>query len=99
MTRAAPFLCLLLLAGPVRAQPARTVEIQVGKTAKIDVGLSHGLNCDDTAVVDAKLVESKDKKHLVLVLKGKVAGETYCRAGTGLGSTVLVHITVVEAPL
>jgi hypothetical protein len=33
------------------------------------------------------------------VLKGKVAGETYCRAGTGLGSTVLVHITVVEPPL
>jgi len=99
MTRAAPFLCLLLLAGQVRAQPARAVELQVGKTAKIDVGLSRGLNCDDPSVVDAKLVESKDKKHLVLVLKGKVAGETYCRAGTGLGSTVLVHITVVDPPL
>jgi len=49
-------------------------------------------------VVDAKLVSSKDKKHLVLVLKGKAAGETYCRAGTGLGPTVLVHITVVEPP-
>jgi hypothetical protein len=35
----------------------------------------------------------------VLVLKGKAAGETYCRAGTGLGPTVLVHITVVEPPL
>jgi hypothetical protein len=99
VTRAAPFLCLLLLAGPVRAQPARAVELQVGKTAKIDVGLSHGLNCDDLSVVDAKLVSSKDKKHLVLVLKGKAAGDTYCRAGTGLGATVLVHITVVEAPL
>lgn len=99
MFRAAPLLCLVLLGGPVHAQPAHAVEIQVGKTAKVDVGLSRGLNCDDTSVVDAKLVESKDKKHLVLVLKGKVAGETYCRAGTGLGSTVLVHITVVEPPL
>jgi hypothetical protein len=99
MTRATPLLCLLLLAGPVRAQPAQPVEIQVGKTAKIDVGLSRGLNCDDPTVVDAKLVESKDKKHLVLVLKGRAAGETYCRAGTGLGATVLVHITVVEPPL
>ena len=99
MIRAAPFLCLLLLAGPVRAQPAHQVEIQVGKTAKIDVGLSQGLNCDDLSVVDAKLVSSKDKKHLVLTLKGKAAGETYCRAGTGLGPTVLIHVTVVDPPL
>ena len=47
-------------------------------------------------MVDAKLVSSNDKKHLVLVMKGKAAGETYCRAGTGLGPTVLVHVTVVE---
>ena len=99
MSRAAPFLCLLLLAGPARAQPAHEVEVQVGKTAKVDVGLAQGLNCDDLTVVDAKLVSSKDKKHLVLTLKGKAAGETYCRAGTGLGATVLVHITVVEPPL
>ena len=98
MSRAAPFLCVLLLACPVRAQPASRVEIEVGKTAKVDVGLAQGLNCDDLSVVDAKLVSSKDKKHLVLLLKGKAAGETYCRAGTGLGPTVLVHITVVEPP-
>ena len=50
-------------------------------------------------MVDAKLVSSKDSKHLVLVIKGKVAGDTYCRAGTGLGPTVLVHVTVVEPNL
>ena len=99
MSRAAPLLCLLLLAGPVRAQPARQVEIRVGKTAKVDVGLAQGLNCDDLAVVDAKLVSSNDKTHLVLVMKGKAVGETYCRAGTGLGPTVLVHVTVVEPDL
>jgi hypothetical protein len=99
MSRAAPLLCLLLLAGPVRAQPARQVEIRVGKTAKLDVGLAQGLNCDDLAVVDAKLVSSKDSKNLVLVMKGKTVGETYCRAGTGLGPTVLVHVTVVEPDL
>ncbi|HEY1335123.1 MAG TPA: hypothetical protein VGF31_12760 [Myxococcaceae bacterium] len=99
MSRAAPFLCLLLLAGPARAQPAQEVEVQVGKTAKLDVGLAQGLNCDDLTVVEAKLTSSKDKKHLVLTLKGKAAGETYCRAGTGLGPTVLVRVTVVDPPL
>lgn len=99
MSRALPLLCLLILAAPARAQPASQVELQVGKTAKVDVGLSSGLNCDDLSVVDAKLVSSKDKKTLVLVLKGKAAGETYCRAGTGLGPTVLVHVIVVEPPL
>jgi hypothetical protein len=87
---------MFLLATPARAQPALQVEVQVGKTAKLDVGLAQGLNCDDLSVVEAKLVSSKDKKHLVLVLKGKAAGETYCRAGTGLGATVLVRVTVVE---
>lgn len=96
MSRAAALLCMFLLATPARAQPALQVEVQVGKTAKLDVGLAQGLNCDDLSVVDAKLVSSKDKKHLVLVLKGKAAGETYCRAGTGLGATVLVRVTVVE---
>ncbi len=97
MSRAAPLLpLLLLLAGPVRAQQALQVQVKVGKTARLDVGLAQGLNCDDLSVVDAKLESSKDKKHLVLVVTGKAPGDTYCRAGTGLGATVLVHITVVE---
>jgi len=98
MPRAASLLCLLLLADPVRSQPATQVQLEVGKTAKVDVGLAQGLNCDDLSVVDAKLQSSKDKKHLVLVLKGTAPGDTYCRAGTGLGPTVLVHVTVVEPP-
>lgn len=92
-------LLLLLVASPARAQPAIPVEVQVGKTAKVDVGLAQGLNCDDLAVVEARLVPSKDKKNVFLVLKGKAAGETYCRAGTGLGATVLVHVTVSEPEL
>ena len=99
MSRAAPLLCLFLLAGPVRAQPATDVQVQVGKTVKLSVGLAQGLNCDDLTIVDATLVPSKDKKVLVLVLKGKAAGETYCRAGTGFGQTVLVHVTVSEPEL
>jgi hypothetical protein len=99
MSRTAPLLCLLLLTGPARAQPAMEVEVQVGKTAKLDVGLAQGLNCDDLSVVDATLGSSKDKKHLILTLKGKAPGDTHCRAGTGLGPSVLVHVTVVEPPL
>jgi hypothetical protein len=98
MSRGAPFLCLVVLAATAWAQPARQINVEVGKTAKVDVGIAQGLNCDDLAIVDAKLVPSKDKKHVSLVLTGKAAGDTYCRAGTGLGQTVLVHITVVEPP-
>lgn len=99
MFRGLPLLCLVLLAAPARAQLALQAQVEVGKTAKVDVGIAQGLNCDDLDVVEAKLVPSKDKKHVLLVLKGKAAGDTYCRAGTGLGQTVLVHITVVEPPL
>ncbi|HUM11119.1 MAG TPA: hypothetical protein VLT82_09250 [Myxococcaceae bacterium] len=99
MPRTVPLLFLLLVASPVRAQPAVPVQVEVGKTAKVNVGLAQGLNCDDLAVVDATLVPSKDKKNVFLVLKGKAAGETYCRAGTGLGATVLVHVTVTEPEL
>ncbi|HEY1904628.1 MAG TPA: hypothetical protein VGG91_01220 [Myxococcaceae bacterium] len=99
MFRRAPLLCLGLLAATARAQPSVQAQVEVGKTVKVDVGIAQGLNCDDLDIVDAKLAPSKDKKHVALVLKGKAAGDTYCRAGTGLGQTVLVHITVVDPPL
>jgi hypothetical protein len=99
MFRGLLLLCLVVLAAPARAQPALQVTVEVGKTARVDVGIAQGLNCDDLAVVDAKLVPSKDKKHVSLVLTGKAAGDTYCRAGTGLGASALVHITVVDPPL
>jgi len=98
VSRTFPFV-LLLLAGVARAQAEIPVAVEVGKTAKVNVGLAQGLNCDDLELVEAKLVASKDKKNLFLVLKGKAVGDTYCRAGTGLGATVLVHVTVTEPPL
>lgn len=98
MSRTSPLLLLLavLLAGPARAQASQQVEIEVGQSAQINVGQASGLNCDDLSVVSAKVVTSKDKKHNTLVLKGLAAGSTYCRAGTGLGATVLIHVTVTE---
>src|SRR4029450_3890344 len=99
MSRASPLLCLLLLAGPVRAQPATEVEVQVGKTVKLNVGLAQGLNCDDLTIVEATLVPPKDKGGGCLVLKAQAAGDTYCRAGPGFGPTVLVHVTVTEPEL
>lgn len=70
----------------------------MGKTVKIDVAHAAGLNCDDLATVDAKLVTSKDKKKNTLVITGKIPGSTYCRAGqAALGYTMLVHIVVEEA--
>ena len=94
-------LCSLVLAGPALAQwgsDSREVVVQVGKTVKIDVAQAAGLNCDDLATVDAKLVTSKDKKKNTLVITGKIPGSTYCRAGqAALGYTMLVHIVVEEA--
>lgn len=89
-------LVLTVLAGPARAQPAREVEVVVGHTTRVDVGFAIGLNCDDPDLVEAKLVTAKDKKRNDLVLKGLAPGDTHCRAGTGLGATVLVHIVVTE---
>lgn len=87
-----PLLCLSL---PAFAQGAEIqVQVLVGKTAQVNVGEAAGLNCDDLTIVQPKLVTSKDKTHNTLVLKGLAAGDTYCRAGTGLGRTVLVHVVV-----
>ncbi len=96
VARTPSLLLLLLLAGPVRAQPSIDVQVGVGKTRKVELPYVQGLNCDDLDIVDAKLAPSKDKKHLFLVVQGKSAGDTFCRAGTGLGPTVLVHVTVTE---
>jgi len=89
---------LLCVAAPAWAQGPvdREVEVVVGKTAQVNVGAAAGLNCDDLTVVQAKLVTSKDRTHNTLVLKALAAGETYCRAGTGMGRTVLVHIVVTD---
>ena len=87
---------LVLLAAPAWAQHAVRVEIEVGHSTKVNVGQAAGLNCDDLSVVEAKLVTSKDKTQNSLVLKGKSAGSTYCRAGTGLGPTVLIQVVVTE---
>jgi|GEM_PF-3100874 len=92
-------LVLLCLSVPSWAQgPTLEVRIVVGKTGRVDVGEAAGLNCDDLAIVEPKLVTSKDKTHNTLVLKGLAAGDTYCRAGTGLGRSVLVHVVVDDPP-
>jgi hypothetical protein len=80
--------------GPVE----RDLEIVVGKTAQVNVGDAAGLNCDDLTIVQPKLVTSKDKTHNTLVLKALASGSTYCRVGTGLGRTVLVHVVVTDPP-
>lgn len=95
-----PFLFLLCLAVTAWAQGPtdRDVRIVVGNTAQVNVGDAAGLNCDDLTIVQPKLVTSKDKTHNTLVLKALAAGSTYCRAGTGMGKTVLVHIVVTDPP-
>ena len=96
----AALLLLLCAALPAWAQGPgeRDLEIVVGKTAQVNVGDAAGLNCDDLTIVQPKLVTSKDKTHNTLVLKALASGSTYCRVGTGLGRTVLIHIVVTDPP-
>ena len=96
----AALLFLLCAALPAWAQGPveRELEVVVGKTAQVNVGEAAGLNCDDLTIVQPKLVTSKDKTHNTLVLKALASGSTYCRVGTGLGRTVLVHIVVIDPP-
>ena len=70
------------------------VKLKVGQTKMLNVGLSIGLACDDTTVVQAELQATSPSEN-TLVLTGLKPGKTACRAGTAdLAGTKLVYISV-----
>jgi hypothetical protein len=86
-------LAALLVASLASADDS--VRVAVGQTTTVNVGLAKGLNCDDLTVAQVE-IRSRSAENNQLVITGLKPGKTWCRAGTTLGATALVHIVVVE---
>ena len=87
-------------AGPLATPGELPVRVEVGKTAEREVGIAHGMRCDDLSVVRPELVTVADKRN-VFRLTGLKEGQTECRVGLdppGHGRpTYLFAVTVVAA--
>jgi hypothetical protein len=70
------------------------VDVEVGKTVRIEVGIMRGLLCDDLTVVNAEL-RNKNEHTNVLVLTGLQEGVTSCRVGAVYPPFHLFEIHVV----
>jgi len=76
-------LLLLGLTSPVLADDSvRRETIVVGQSVERDVGYAIGVVCDDPDPVGAEMKTAKSADNNILVLTGKRAGKTTCRAGT-----------------
>jgi len=83
------------LADSPPVESGTSVQLKVGQTKDLNVGMAMGLACDDGSIVRAELrAVSDNENHLTLT--GLKPGQTDCRAGTAtMSRSVLVHITVV----
>ena len=73
------------------------VEVEVGKTVSVDVGMLRGIHCDNLDIIKVDLV-TKDETHNHFVVTGVEAGSTLCRIGTQLGTPYRVYDVHVLAP-
>jgi hypothetical protein len=91
----------LLATPPAFAQatpvPSGTsVQLRVGQTKVLNVGMAIGLECNDETVVHAELRPASSTENQ-LVLTGMKPGKTACRAGTAdIARSKLVTITVTK---
>jgi hypothetical protein len=84
-----------VLADSAPVESGTSVQLKVGQTKELNVGLAIGLACDNGSIARAELRAVSDTENH-LVLTGLKPGQTDCRAGTATVSrSVLVHITVV----
>ena len=89
------FAVLLLLASSA-AHAQVPVEVEIGKTRPVDVGLAMGSFCDDPSLVSVSLVTFGD--HNEWIVTGLKLGTTLCRIGTDpSGPTALFVVNVVPA--
>lgn len=80
MTLVGVALLVLGLDAPPAAPVGEKLEVEVGKTVEVEVGLVRGgWFCDDPAVVTAELVTRDD--HNVWRVTGVRRGTTACRVG------------------
>jgi porphobilinogen deaminase len=71
--------------------------LKVGQTIEREVGYAIGVRCDDPEVVTAEM-KSRTSETNVLVLTGKRAGKTTCRAGTDPNRVSYVFAITVTGP-
>ncbi|MBA3501377.1 MAG: hypothetical protein M4D80_27390 [Myxococcota bacterium] len=70
--------------------------IDVGQTIEREVGYAIGVRCDDPETVAAEM-KSRTSETNVLVITGKRAGKTMCRAGTDPNRVSYVFEVTVKA--
>jgi hypothetical protein len=84
------------LAAPAFADDA--IRLAVGDKVERDVGYAIGVACDQPDIVTAEMKTAPSGKSNILVLTGKRAGITTCRAGTDPHRVSFVFSVVVTAP-
>jgi hypothetical protein len=84
---------ILVAVAPAAAEGIR-VDVELGDTAKVDVGTLTGLHCDDVTIIKVDLV-TRDDEHNDLVVTGVAVGTTLCRVGTAAQQARLYDIHVI----
>jgi hypothetical protein len=75
------------------------LQVKVGETKEVDVGVRRGLRCDDNSIASAEIVTDEKTQSNKVVIHGVKLGHTACRAGDltpGLTASV-IEIEVVPA--
>jgi hypothetical protein len=88
-------LCLLL-----PAIALADVDIAIGDTREVDVGIMRGVVCDDLSIVSVEMTTNKDTQTNRVIFKGLKVGRTECRVGdVAMGSpSMLVRVSVHLPP-
>ena len=73
------------------------ISVAVDETAERDVGYAIGVVCDEPEVVGAEMKTAPSGSSNILVLTGKRAGKTTCRAGTDPNRVSFVFEIVVTS--
>jgi hypothetical protein len=87
-------LCLVLVAVAPAAAEGIRLDVELGDTAKVDVGTLTTLHCDDVTIIKVDLV-TRDDEHNDLVVTGLALGSTLCRVGTPSQQPRLYDIHVI----
>nr|HEX4315936.1 hypothetical protein [Kofleriaceae bacterium] len=84
---------LLLVATRAAADGNPRIDVTVGQTVQVDVGVRRGLICDDLQIITPDLRTLGT--HNYLVITGNAPGATQCRVGTEPGMVGILYDVVV----
>ena len=83
-------IAVIATAAPAVADDYPRLEVELGKTAQVDVGQRRGMICDDLSINTPDL-RTRDDEHNVVFVTGKALGSTLCRIGTEQGQIGIVY--------